>query len=212
MRSDENVVIIGSGIGGTRALERLFSNTPDIEASIIVVQHIGEQLNRDLADRLNDLSEMDAKLAEDGDRLHEGNIYVAPIGGQLKIESGETISLSKSLDSGIIYPSIDLVMKSVSRENGRNVVGVILSGMRHDGVEGIGHISKIGGTAIAQSPNSAMISNKPKLAIESQNIDLICSPMELKSYILKNFEKKAALTTYLHLYRPSDTRNQARSA
>lgn len=189
IKTANNIVIIGSGTGGTCAFKKIFSHLPDLNTSIVLVHHTSIHLNGCMTEWLDNLTEMDVGLAEENDELQEGKIYVAPIEKQLKIED-RTLRLVEPKNDEIQVTSIDNTMKSLSPEKRGGVQGIILSGIRHDGAEGLSHIAEIGGTTIVQSIPSAMISNMPKTALNSGKVDMVYTPREIISHLVESFKKK----------------------
>ena len=143
----KNTVIIGSSTGGFRIVGRIFSNLPKLNAGVIVVQHMLKSVNEPFKEKLNRNTQMEVKIAEDGDFLEYGKVYVAPSGYQLKIVKDRKIGLFSDGKVNAVRPSIDVTMRSVKFKSSSEdqIIGVILTGMGKDGVEGIRHIKRSGG-------------------------------------------------------------------
>lgn len=131
---------------------RIFSSLPKLNAGMIVVQHMLKSVNEPFKEKLNRNTQMEVKIAEDGDFLEYGKVYVAPSGLQLKIVKDRKIGLFNDGKVDTVRPSIDVTMKSVKFKSRAEdqIIGVVLTGMGNDGVEGIRHIKRIGGITIAQ--------------------------------------------------------------
>lgn len=185
----ENIVVIGSGTGGPQALEVILANLPRLKTSVIIVQHMSKQFQKNLTNRLDEITEMDVKIAEDDDKLMEGTVLIAPDGKQLMIKDNEKIKLKECEKDRFACPSIDLTMKSLSVKKDYQIVGIILSGIGHDGVEGIEHVSDLGGTTIAQNVSSAIISHMPESAIDTGKVDFIFKAMGIRSKLIELFKK-----------------------
>ncbi len=183
-----DIVIIGSGTGGPNALKAILNHMPELEASIIIVQHMSKELNRGLTNRFDDLTEMKVKLAEE-EPLSHGTIYVAPTGKQLKVKENTSLYLAECKEKKFACPSIDVAMKTLTVKQGSNLVGVILSGIGSDGMEGIKHVHDIGGTTMAQNVSTAVISHMPENAIDTGGIDFVLKPIAIRAKLIELFKK-----------------------
>ena len=173
------VVVIGISTGGPQALEQLFSSLPpDFPVGILVVQHISKGFIEGLAEWLNVTSCLKVSVARAGDVLKPGQIMLAPDNLHTRIDSFGRIVLSENTSKEIIYiPSIDVMMKSVADSYGVNAVGVIMTGMSQDGVEGIRAIRARGGRTLAQDEKTSVIYGMNKVAIDLGLIDKV-APLE----------------------------------
>lgn len=186
----EKIVVIGASTGGPQALEALLSYIPaEFPAAIFVIQHMPEFFIESLVERLNKSCELEVKIAEDNEVVREGRIYFAPAGFFMKVEiSGKgkllapVISLAED-KSGNISPSIDAAMTSVADLYKEKTVGVILTGMGHDGVEGAKAIKEHGGKIIVQD-ESSLIFGMPKAVFESGYADKMLPLSEIADAII----------------------------
>ncbi len=186
--STENIVLVGSGTGGPNALKVILSHLPELDAAIIIVQHMSKQLNEGMVKRFDKLTEMEVRLAEEGDVLESSTIYVAPTGKQLKIVEDTEIDFTSCSTDSFVCPSIDETMKSLTLKEGYQLVGIILSGIGHDGVEGIKHVDDLGGLTIAQRVSSAIISHMPEGAIDTGSVDFVLKPEAIRSKLIELFK------------------------
>ena len=166
-------------------LQEIFSNLPVINASVIIVQHISPMFDKAMADRLNEISPMDVRLAEDGQHIKDGTVYVAPSRKYLKLEFNERIMLTECSNSDYCRHSITMAMKSLVRHNSGKIVGVVLTGMGDDGAEGITHIKKLGGATIAQDNETSVIYNMPEAAQATGNVDYVLSKKLISSKLVQ---------------------------
>lgn len=175
----DNIIIIGVSTGGPIALRRLFAELPPLNAAIIIVLHIPQGMDYRIAKGLDAVSSMPVALAEDGDFLRSGQVYLAPGGYHLLLEGNRRIILAEGERVNFVQPSADLAMKSLSRPLKGQIVGVVLTGMGKDGAEGIRHIKAIGGITMAQDQKSCAIFGMPKAAVETGAVDLVLSPEKI---------------------------------
>ena len=110
---NKNIIIIGSSTAGPKILSRVFSDLPRLNASVIVVQHMPKFINESLCDSLNRKTEMDMKIAEDGERIADGIAYLAPSEIHLELINNRTIRLFNSEKVNFVRPAIDVAMNSI---------------------------------------------------------------------------------------------------
>ncbi len=168
-RPSDGVVAIGASTGGPQALQFILGRMPpDFPAPIVVSQHMPEGFTGPLAERLNTLSPLKVKEAEDGEALLSGKVLISPGGHHLLLEKrGKVVCtrLRKAADNDIYTPSVDLMMSSVARLFRDNGVGVVLTGMGRDGATGMLEIQRAGGHTIAESEETAVVFGMPREAI-----------------------------------------------
>ena len=178
----ENIIAIGTSTGGPRALQSLLPEIPkDINASIIIVQHMPPKFTKSLAERLNSISNIKIKEAEEGDILLRGHGYIAPGDYHMevvKVADNLVIKLNQEPKVMGLRPTVDKMMESVSRIKGYSKIGVILTGMGSDGTKGIIEMKKNNSYTIAQDESTSVVFGMPKSAIATKSIDKVL-PLEL---------------------------------
>ncbi|QED47561.1 protein-glutamate methylesterase/protein-glutamine glutaminase [Cytobacillus dafuensis] len=192
-RSNSNtkkIVCIGTSTGGPRALQNVLTNLPaDIDAGILIVQHMPAGFTKSLAIRLNSISNISVKEAVDGEIVQKGTAYIAPGGLHLKVvESGLNllIKLDKSESRNGHRPSVDVLFESVSEIKEYMKVAVIMTGMGSDGTQGLIALKNNGTVrAIAESQETSIIFGMPKAAIATRLIDEVQDVDKIAESILK---------------------------
>ena len=188
-KSYNSIIAIGTSTGGPKALQEIIPKIPyNINASILVVQHMPAGFTKSLANRLDSISQIKVKEAENGERLHRGYCYIAPGDFHMSVEQNKKdifIRLDKNPPISGLRPAADVLLKSVSKLNKIKKVGVILTGMGSDGAEGISQLKKSNSYTIAESEESCVVFGMPKSAIKTGNIDLILPLNEIKDEIIK---------------------------
>ena len=169
------MVALGISTGGPQALQILLSKLPaNFPAGILVVQHISEGFIQGLVEWLRVTSFLDIRVAQSGDRLKNGMVLFAPDGVHVTLDSQEKIVLKEDITKKSLHvPSIDVMMRSVAEVYQDNAVGVIMTGMGRDGVEGISSIKSSGGYTIAQDEKTSAIYGMNKLAVDQGVIDRV---------------------------------------
>jgi len=181
-----NIVMIGVSTGGPLALRRLFDGLPPLNAAFVIVLHIPPGMDYRIAKSLGDVSAMPVSLAEDGDYLRSGQIYLAPGGFHLRLEGNSRIILEEGPRVNFVQPSADVAMKSLLKPLKRKcIIGVILTGMGKDGAEGIRHVKEIGGVTIAQDQESSAIYGMPKAASETGAVDYVFPPEKISRKLVE---------------------------
>lgn len=174
-----NIVCIGTSTGGPRALQQVIPNLPgDLQAPVLVVQHMPAKFTKSLADRLNTLSNLEVCEAKHGEILKNGTVYVAPGGYHMVIKSiGRALAIELNDDPSVhgVKPSVDTLYHSLAQLTDYHMIAAILTGMGKDGAQGLVAMKKSCQTfSIAESKESAIVFGMPKAAIETGSIDQIC--------------------------------------
>ncbi|QDP40195.1 protein-glutamate methylesterase/protein-glutamine glutaminase [Radiobacillus deserti] len=173
------IVGIGTSTGGPRALQRVLTQLPkDFPAPIVVVQHMPPGFTKSLADRLNTLSDIQVKEAQNGERLENGVAYIAPGGFHLRVRKiGSTLAAHLAQDeprSGH-RPSVDTLFESLAEQNTYKIISVIMTGMGADGSNGLKlikqkHPSSI---SIAESAKTSVVYGMPQAAFKTNLVDYV---------------------------------------
>src|SRR5579884_3650558 len=135
------IVAIGCSTGGPQALSELLPMFPsDIPAGIVIVQHMPKCFTKPFADRMNTMCSIEIREAAENDEVTPGVALLAPGGVQLRLARRQAtkvqVALSKDGEGLLHAPSVDVMMQSVASLYGERAVGVILTGMGQDGLEG----------------------------------------------------------------------------
>ncbi|MGE7110857.1 protein-glutamate methylesterase/protein-glutamine glutaminase [Lysinibacillus sp. NPDC047702] len=185
------IVLIGTSTGGPRALQEVITKIPKtIQAPILIVQHMPAGFTKSLATRLDQLSEITVKEAEQGDILQNGVAYIAPGGYHLKLRKVGT-SFGIVLDSNEPprsghRPSVDVMFEDVSQWKDFDKVAVIMTGMGQDGSNGLKVLKSTGNViAIAESAETCIVYGMPKAAVETQLIDEVADVDDIAQTIMK---------------------------
>ncbi len=174
------LVVIGVSTGGPLSLQQVIPLLPaDFPLPVIVVQHMPPQFTRSLADRLNTLSAIAVKEAEEGDVLQPRQVFVAPGGRQMLVRSRGVGAVLHIVDSGeqyrneIFKPSVNVTTFSAIEVFGGKIIGVMMTGMGSDGKKAFVELHRRGGTIIAQDEQSCVVYGMPRAVIEAGVADYI---------------------------------------
>ena len=175
--SFDAIVAIGTSTGGPRALQQVIPKIPkDINAAIVIVQHMPPGFTKSLANRLDTLSHIKVKEGEDGEKLMRGCCYIAPGDFHMSViqkNRDYIVRLDKNPPISGLRPAADILMESVSKLNNINKLGIILTGMGSDGAKGIVEMKKANSYIIAEDEKSCIVFGMPKSAINTGSVDLV---------------------------------------
>lgn len=184
-----DMVAIGSSTGGPAALHIILARLPDdFRAAIVVSQHMPRGFTGPLAERLNKMSKLRIKEAEDMEHIKSGTVYICPGGFHLGIARKNQkflVALEEGALTDKYVPSVDNMMTSVAEHYGAGSMGVILTGMGNDGRNGMLEIKTKGGYTIAEAESSAVVFGMPREAIKNNAVEAIRPISEIPSEIIK---------------------------
>jgi two-component system chemotaxis response regulator CheB len=166
------IVVIGTSAGGIRALEELVMQlTPDMDAAFFVVLHLSRKgIGNYLFRRLNESSKLMCKVAEHGEPLKRGIIYIAPPDEHMLV-TDDKIILGRGAPENRWRPSINNLFRSAAASYNSRVIGIILTGLLDDGTSGMASVKRSGGITIVQDPNEADHPDMPLSVLENVPVD-----------------------------------------
>lgn len=191
MHSGKKLILIGTSTGGPRALQEVVTKIPrSVSAPILIVQHMPAGFTKSLAARLDNLSDITVKEAENGDILKPGVAYIAPGGYHMKLQK-VGMSVGIKLDNtepprGGHRPAVDVMYESASELTDYDKLAVIMTGMGSDGTKGLQRLKATGNVrAISESANTCVVYGMPKAAYETGLIDDVEDVDDIANAIMK---------------------------
>jgi len=175
--SGKKIIALACSTGGPRALQSVIPYLEkDMNACMILVQHMPSGFTRSMAERLNELSKVEVKEAEENDILRTGCVYVAPGGYHLEIvatrDGNHKIHLSDAPPIGGLRPCANVMYNSLKDSGFRQITCVVLTGMGADGLEGIRELKKTKQVyVIAQDEASCVVYGMPKAVADAGLVD-----------------------------------------
>ncbi len=170
------IIAIGASTGGTEALKVVLTQMPHNCPGIVVVQHMPAKFTTSFAERLNSLSAIEVREAQDGDAVIPGRALIAPGNYHMLLRRSGANYYVKIKQGPMVHhqrPSVDVLFKSVAEYAGGNAVGVILTGMGADGAQGLLEMKQAGAKTIAQDEKSCVVFGMPKEAIKKGAVDKV---------------------------------------
>jgi two-component system chemotaxis response regulator CheB len=179
------LVVIGASLGGPRALASLLRPLPrNFKLPLVIVQHIAEGFTEGLAKWLAMETDLEVKEAQDGDPLTPGVALVGPSGHHLLVGDGQ-VHLNDAPPIDTFKPAVSPLFRSAARYYGKRAAAVILTGMGHDGADGMKLLHEAGAHTIAQDEASCIVFGMPKAAIDAGAIDRVLSLDEIPKALLE---------------------------
>ena len=165
------VVVIGSSTGGPQALQQVVSQLPaNLPVPVVIAQHMPPQFTLALAKRLDDTCPPKVVEAKDGDALTRGVVYIAPGGMHLRV-TPNGLRVDGDKGESLYKPSVDVLAESALNAFGKNVLGVMLTGMGNDGTKEFVKLKKAGAYNLAQDQASCVVYGMPRSVVEAGGAD-----------------------------------------
>lgn len=188
----DKIVALACSTGGPKALQSVIPKLPkNLNAPIVLVQHMPAGFTKSMADRLNEISPIRVKEAENGDVLEKGTVYVAPGGKHMevtKVSGGShKIVLNDMAPIGGLKPCANITYDSLSKSGYSEIVCVVLTGMGADGTNGILELNKHKPIhVISQNADTCVVYGMPKAIAETGLVDEVVPLNDVAQTITKN--------------------------
>jgi len=165
-----DVIVVGASAGGIRAVVELLARLPaDLPAFMGVVIHRGAASAADWSGTLGSRTGLRVVEPSDGDVLAPGVVYLAPADCHMTFARG-AIALARGAKEHNTRPAVDPLFASAARAYGPRVVGVVLTGGGHDGMQGLLDVTSAGGLSLVQAPDEAEHASMPEYAIAHDHV------------------------------------------
>lgn len=185
-----DAIVAGASAGGLYVMIRILKLLPaDFNKPVIVVQHRSRDERSLLEEVLQQKCKVRIKQADEKELIQPGIVYFAPPDYHLLIENDSTFSLSCDPPLNYSRPSIDVLFETAADVFKEKLLGIILTGANKDGSYGIQKIAGMGGTTIAQSPETADFPEMPKSAISTGYVHHVLDPEAIGQFLLDTMKK-----------------------
>lgn len=165
----KKLVALACSTGGPRALQSILPKlSGDLDAPVMIVQHMPVGFTKSLAVRMNELSSLQIKEAEDGEPIKKGTVYIAKGGSQMRYEKPDRISIKTGEIRNGLKPCADIMYESLCLSDYDEIICVVLTGMGQDGTRGIQKLSKSHNVyVIAQDEETSTVYGMPRVIYET---------------------------------------------
>jgi two-component system chemotaxis response regulator CheB len=185
------IVALACSTGGPKALQSVIPKLPkNLNAPMVLVQHMPAGFTKSMAERLDEVSEICVKEAEDGEILKKGTVYIAPGGKHMEVVkcvAGHKIALNEMPPIGGLRPCANITYDSLKDTGFDQVVCVVLTGMGADGTNGIKSLAKSKAVhVIGQNAATCVVYGMPKAIAEAGMVDEVVPLEEIAQTITKN--------------------------
>jgi two-component system chemotaxis response regulator CheB len=185
------LLLIGTSTGGPKALQDLLPAIPgNLPVPCMVVQHMPGTFTKPFAERLNGLSKVTVKEAEEGEPLKAGTVYIAPGGIHLRFRARGTqacVELNPEPAAALHRPSVDVLFLSAAEFCTRPMLAMILTGMGSDGAKGMEALKAKGAHTLAEAEESCVVYGMPKAAFERGCVDQVAPLPQMAGILRKHF-------------------------
>lgn len=166
LRPSAEIVAIAASTGGPAALHQVLAAVPaDFDAPVMIVQHMASGFIEGFAEWLDAGTRLTVRVARSGMKLENGHVYVAPDDRQFGLSDPRTLEVSSELPIEGFRPSATHLFRSVATHFGNKALGVILTGMGRDGVEGLRTLRAAGGRVVAQDEATSVVFGMPGVTV-----------------------------------------------
>lgn len=193
-----DAICIGISTGGPKALSEIIPALPaELSVPILVVQHMPPIFTATMAGGLDQQSKVNVVEATDGMRLCGGTVYIAPGGKQMRVGGYAGCWTAEITDDPAIKsckPSVDFLFHSAAQQFGARVLGIIMTGMGDDGVDGCRSIARKGGTVWAQDQATSIVYGMPRQIVDHGLADEVRSLQDIGRGIVQQASRAKAVT------------------
>lgn len=162
------LIAIGASTGGPAALSAILSVLPaDLNAAIVVIQHVDVEFSLGLANWLNSQCALNVRTARNNDTIDCGNIYLAASQDHLILRPDGKLAYTPDPEDYFYRPSVDVFFNSLSDNWQDPALAILLTGMGRDGAVGMARLHRKKINTIAQTEASCTVYGMPKAAIDA---------------------------------------------
>ncbi len=191
-----DVIALGISTGGPAALTTMLPTLPsDLAVPLLIVQHMPPMFTKSLANDLDRHCELSVSEAKNGQRIHPGQVLIAPGGKHMKVVTTPdtvVIRLTEDPPEHSCRPSVDYLFRSVAHVFGPAALGVIMTGMGYDGSLGCRLMKRRGAKIIAQDEASCVVYGMPRKPVEEGIADIVAPLEKIGSHITRYVGREVA--------------------
>jgi two-component system chemotaxis response regulator CheB len=186
---ETKIVVIGASVGGPRTLRTIFSELPKgFPSPILVVQHLNHLFMRLFVTSVRNICKLEVKIGLNYEEIHPGIIYFSPGDKHMQVTVKNYKPCIRTFEGepvNFCRPSVDVLFYSTARVYKEKTLGILLTGMGRDGVNGLQAIKSEGGKTIAESEETSVLYGMPKVATETGAADKIMPNYNIVKEMIK---------------------------
>ena len=186
--STEKIIAVGASTGGTEAIKEFLIRLPADAPGIVIAQHMPEAFTKSFAARLDGLCKITVKEAEGNERILPGHAYIAPGHSHLLLKRSGTNYMTELSQAPAVNhhrPSVEVLFRSVAQNAGKNVIGVMLTGMGKDGAIGMLEMRQAGAYNFAQDEATCVVYGMHREAVAVGAVDEIVPIQDMAQKVLQ---------------------------
>lgn len=183
----EKLIVVGSSTGGTEAIKEFLIRMPADAPGILIAQHMPEAFTKSFAARLDSLCKIQVLESAGNERVLPGHAYIAPGHSHLMVKrngSNYVTELSQAPPVNHHRPSVEVLFRSAAHVAGKNVIGVMLTGMGRDGAVAMLEMRQAGAYNLAQDEATSVVFGMPREAIAMGAVDEVVPIQEMTQRVL----------------------------
>jgi len=186
-KTTDKIIALGASTGGTEAIKEVVTGLPDTTPAIVISQHLPSAFSNSFAKHVNEATDMQVCIAQNGQQILPGNVYIAPGDQHLLIKRDGARYVCQLNDGPPVNrhkPSVDVMFRSVAQNVGSNAVGVMLTGMGGDGAKAMKEMKDAGSVNIVQDEASSVVWGMPGEAFREGAADYVVPLEKVAAQIL----------------------------
>jgi two-component system chemotaxis response regulator CheB len=188
-----SAVLIGASTGGPLPIRTILSSLPPgFPLAVLIVQHIAAGFGRGFVEWLSEISRLPVHVAEEGELVVGGHVYVAPDDVHMGLRPGPRVCLSREEPENGLRPAVSYLFRSAAHVYGKRAVVVLLSGMGRDGAEEMKALRELGAVTFAQDSESCVVFGMPGEAVKLGGAMHVLPPEAIASALVRIAEKGPA--------------------
>ncbi len=153
------IVVIGGSTGGAQTLQRILMELPRTAPGMVVVQHLPGHLLPTLVQHLNNVCDVEVRIAQHGDRIRTGLALLTPAGVHAQLQRsavGYHVIFNNDPPVNSVRPAIDVLFRSVARTVGKSALGILMTGTGTDGASGLKTMREAGALTLAEDESTCV--------------------------------------------------------
>lgn len=183
-RYKRDLVCIGASTGGFPVVQQILEGIRLRSSSVVVCQHIGAGMARDLRDALSERIGASVALVEEAEAIEPGRAYLLGGAGDYELSlRGRSLRLSATGRVGPYRPSFDRLLEGALALDGMSIAVVVLSGLGDDGARHLPALASAGVTVVAQEPSEAVAAGMPRAAIKTGAVTHVYAAEAIRDFL-----------------------------